>query len=639
MRMRDQKVAFGMDALAAKEGKVDEGLGKISRSAKQAEAEMTRFAKQTEKIHAAPAERFTERFKKLEAAFASGKLGLVAYSNAMAKTRAEFAAAQADFDGTTARVKKQGEAEAEAAKMAEWYARVKTNSAKLEHSEKLRMLHERQARENKVAADSAKMAQWMDRVKMNSARLATSEYARLSKEQEQAQRRARQEQQQAFSQSALGQITQFAAGYLTLGKAVQIVGDAFRHARQESREALSSLKGLDDARRKLAQLATDMPAGSLEKLTARADAAAGSSGVDRAKAYEILFQAHSFGFEDQYEDVMAMNPIIDASSASQLAGKVREMGGRKLSPRQLINMAMEAGKPTPADAESMAGALAIAAEGGRRVGASPEEMMAAVSRGSIYFAGKGEAAEGDVGAVRTAANRYAATAHKLAATRPDLASLGVFGGLEKITSEGQASVADFVKENQEVGAYYSSWLETKGALGADQARIVAARDAKPGSDNVGKGVRLRALDPASQAVIALNRAEIAKEVAKEGQLGIQEANRQKAIAQGEMSSYQANLGIMQRGGINIGTKTAEAFEAGPATTTGLQATGALAAGMVNGDMASGGGGFWQFVANLIANQYKEQVTQTEVLKQIRDNKGNSGGVGRSVSSAALAPQS
>lgn len=447
-------------------------------------------------------------------------------------------------------------------------------------------------------------------------------------------------QQDWLSNRFIGQLGAMTAGYLTLGNAVRVVGDAFRHGRQQGEQAQGTLVGLDESRRKLAQLATSMPAGSLAAMQERADKSASASGASRATAYEVLFQAHSYGFEKQYEQVMGMNPIIDASAAASIAGKVRLMTGSKKSPSELVAGLIEAGKPSEVDAETLSGPMAIALEGGSRLGANAEETMALLSAMTKYYAGRGETqGDGKTGAARVAGDRIRAFAHKVATRLPELKDKGLIAGFEAVRGMSEEERADFLKENEEVSSAYERYVDARNDVAVIHQRVLKAEaDEAAGRGNVSLGIALRAADPKSRAAIALNRAQIAEEVAKETSLGIATAERTTKVAQGTTAAYETGQTTTTRYGGHLGGEYAKTIGAEGQAPVGYQAIGQLTAQQFNGQAAAGSNNIWFWLADVMTKQLTEARLQTEILSNINQNAGTGGGTAtRAIAREAAAP--
>jgi hypothetical protein len=237
---KDGKLHTGLDRAAQKEEKMDEGLRKISQSAKQAERELERFAKRTTEINATPAERYAAAVARADQAIKAGKISQETYNREVARQ------------------------------------------------------------------------------------------ATLLQANQQAMQNVGREQKETLGPSFLGQIQAFVGGYLSLQAAVQLVAEAFRHAKEESREALASLRGLDDSRRRLNQIAGSPE--ELDAMIARADAASVKYGVDRKVAYDTLFSARNFGIDDRFEELLAANQLVAPDVATNLGGKMQAMFGGKVKP-------------------------------------------------------------------------------------------------------------------------------------------------------------------------------------------------------------------------------------------------------------------------------------------------------------------
>lgn len=527
MRLKDQKVQVGMDALAAKEEKVGSTLAKISKEAKQADAELTKFAKRTTEINTTPLEKYNRQLFVLEQALARGKISQDTYGRA---------------------VKKAGQDLEEAGK----------------------------------------------------------------------------KQQSAFGADAIGQLKGFAAGYLTLGTAVNVVASAFANAREESKEALSSLRGLDAQRRKLVQMA-DSPQ-DLQAMLARADQAAAASGVDRGTAYEALFQARSFGFEKDYEKILSANEVIDVGASSQLAGKVSTMFGGEITGMEAINMSLAASKKSEVDAESIAGALAIALEGGRRVGATPDETFAWTAALSAAFKSP-----------QVGTDRIKAITNK-AAAEPSLRSAG---GLTEIMKRLQAMPeserAEILGKDQESNAAFEAMVEFYRMEQAIEADTRAARLATGTSKApLAIGMAVAAGTEQTQASATIRRAEIGTQIEQEGAYAVAEAQRNAAILGVRTGAYRRRASIGERMGVSTGGMIASSGQFDPSLSTLAAEGGGSVGGMVQNNAigALAYGPFGVLAGTLI------QLTKdtNRWLQQIASDKGPAGSVTRAVSAAGLAPQ-
>jgi hypothetical protein len=468
-----------------------------------------------------------------------------------------------------------------------------------------------------------KYQQQMQRLEQAVARgkITQETFARATARANDELRKTGQSQREAMGADALGQVKSFAAGYLTLSQAVNLVASAFRNAKQESKDALSSLRGLDEPRRKLVQMA-DSPE-HLQGMLARADQAAKATGVNRATAYNVLFQAESFGFSKDYEKVLGANEVIDANAAATLAGKVTHMMGGKITGQQSINMALAAGKPSEVDAESIADSLSMAMEGGRRVGATPDETFAWVSALSAAFKSP-----------QVAADRIKAITNRAAAT-PSLKSAG---GMTEILHRLKALPEDergeILKTDQETNAAYEAMLEFEGMeqrIEADvrRARLATGTDQSP----LAVGQRIAGAVPQTRASLLDRRGQIDREVALEGAYATAEAQRTNAANRLVGAGASSGAGIATRYGITTANEISGGLQLGAGATTYLGAAGKAAGDALGpfGFLKALGAGINALVGK--QDEFAKQVVP--ILQDIRDNGRT--GAGRAVARDAMAP--
>jgi hypothetical protein len=420
----------------------------------------------------------------------------------------------------------------------------------------------------------------------------------------------------------LRSLAQITGGYLTLQGAINLVASAFRHARQESEEALTSLRSLDDTRRNLAQLSIGEAPGTLAAWQTRIDKAASASGVDRAAAQAAFFEAKSFGFDDKFEQVLAMDPLIKASAATRLSGKVNRMFGDKLSPREIANMALEAGKPSEANVEQFADAAAAMLEGGLRIGATPEETFAILSEASAFYASRGEGGEG-AGSARIAGHRASAFAHKVATRMPELKDKGVLAAFDAISKMSPAEQEDFLKENEEVGGFFEMLTKIRPRLDVSMANISRARAQTGVGDNVGVGLANIEADPRYAASKAVKRAELAKTIAQEDLLGTPEAERQAAANRFREIMFRKQTTGLERFGADMFMSAAAFLGLGGENTVRAGEAGRTAAlSLIN-----------PLLPHIQISGYFEEVTS--LLRDIRDASVRNRGVAAQQRAAAV----
>ncbi len=398
-------------------------------------------------------------------------------------------------------------------------------------------------------------------------------------------------QNEAFGPKALSQLQSFIAGYLSLQAAISLVTGSMAHARQENAAALGSLKGLDDPRKKLVQMA-ETPA-ELQGMLDRADKAAMAAGVPRATAYETLFQAKTFGFEKDFEGILKANEVIGAQAGAILGGKVPQMLGGQITPMESINMALAAGKPSDVDAESIANSLAITAEGSRRIGATPDEVFSTVSALSAAFKSP-----------QVAADRLKAISHRMAQHK--FGDVGIMGGFRKLKAMNATDRSKVLGIDQETNAAYEALEEFEPKIMQIEAAVRTARLAT-GTEASPLAVKMRIAESTTQTKASLKsrQAEIGKEIAREGALAAEQAERQFNVEGVQANAY--NRGLKGQFLSSVFAGAAEGLGFGP------KASGAAAqAGIIAQNPAKSGASVGVEWGACIA----------EILSEIRDQGRN-----------------
>lgn len=557
MLIKEGRAIVGLQSVDKAAEKVVLTTTKIGREAKKADGDLEKFVKRIQQLNASPLDKVRGQIAQLETAFAKGKISLLDYTQAKTRLVAEEKAVQAAMSGTNQKLQEQ----------AKYFA-----------------IAEQRNKDYDAALTAA-------------AKKGSAIYAQSVKQRIDADKKAADAQKQSFGSDAYGQLTQFAAGYITLARAAQFAGDAFRHAKEENRAALDSMRGLDPTRQGLAQLAIGQAPGTLGKWQSRADAAAIASGAPRSVAYQALHTMETYGQLNKYEEVMGAHPLVNAASGALIATKVREMTGKSHEFRPLLNMLIEAGKHSAVDAETLAGPMAIAMEGGRDIGGSAAQTASVLSVLTTYFAGRGDdAGEGKTGAARIAGDRMKTFAHKVGTRLPDLAKqkpdwIGAFEAVGKMSPGEQQ---EFFEENQELRAAFTAYWDSRARNREVYKATDSAGAAPLATDNVSQGLAIRAADPKSRATLKNVRSKLKQEVATENNLGISFANADAASAEAQAAAHRTGLNFWQRFGVYMAAGTAANLNMSPETT--------LAAGKWGGNLATvmgggiyGGGGIDEFI--------------------------------------------
>jgi hypothetical protein len=381
---------------------------------------------------------------------------------------------------------------------------------------------------------------------------------------QQAMQNVGRQQQQSMGENFLGQVKALAGGYFTLQTAVNLVADAFRHAKQESQAALASLRSLDDANRRLNQIAGS-PA-ELDAMMQRADAAAEKFGVDRAVARDTLFQTFNYGNPQDFEQIMAASALVAPQEGARVGGKMAAMFQGQVSPMQALNMTIRAAKSSEMDVEQFASTMAIAGEGGRIAGAGADETMAAVAVLSSAFK------SGQVGADRV----------KTFMTKTGLdsrfAGKGLLGSLDALQAMNPEERAGFLKSDMEINAAYQALTQFEGQIRTQQAAIAEAGAAAGTSrSEISKGIGRASQSGAMQASLQARRGEIGLAVDREAALAGDEARRGAAVAGVQSAGYRSGLGVFGQFGASMIGGLGSMLQL-PDEASGVLALGGAAAG-------------------------------------------------------------
>lgn len=649
MSLKDNKVATGLDALARKEDDVAKQAKKIADEAKKADAELQRFAKRTKEIDSTPIERYGKQMDRLAEAHRKGKLTEEEYARAVARTKKELAAAVEATDTYAERMQSvaaaEGAAAKESARTAGWLARVKLNSAEMEHAEAIRMIQEKAAAEKAAAEQIASRTRWLAGVKSTSAqqeqtdnlralqakkaqekevaaaaaqsakdRMAwqqrvRSNSARLEQEQKLADLQAMKRQNELFGEGALGQLTALAGGYFTLQAAVNLVGDAFAYAREESEDALGSLRSLDDARRELNQVSSSQ--GEYAARMNRADAAAATYGVHRKEAYATLTQAINYGIEGDYEQIMAGSQVVKPGAAIEVGGRLSSMFGGGISTTQATSMGLAAGRKSNMTFEQFASTMAIIGEGGMRQGAGAEESMAAVAALSSDFA------SGKVTADRIKTFLAKASMHDATRGKGLLGALDVAKGMSREELQGTGGL---LGKDQEANAAFEMLVKDEARVRAFMAEIAAQRQ---NPTELAMGIA-RAQGTSQDVAARLDAAGITRaELDRENQLGVGEGARSAAANQQAALANRLGLGGWRRWAASAARGVATFFGGNADMVTGAGITGEFASRQPAAFMPMqnpiGAGMAWgQELPRLLTGQNEFAKQSLAELREIKD---------------------
>jgi hypothetical protein len=322
--------------------------------------------------------------------------------------------------------------------------------------------------------------------------------------------------------------------------AIELATSSWELYRQAQQAALKSQEGLGDENRRLIQVAKDPT--DLANMQKRSDLASMRYGVARDVSRDVLFSARSEGFESDFEKVIEAAPVVDPRAAATVAGKVPTLFQGRIKPIEAVNLGLRAAQESNLNFEQLATSLPTAAEGGALVGASPQELFAV----QAVLASRFKSADTSADRIKT----FASTA----GIDPRLAGKGIIGSYEAIKAMPQEERDEYLGKNMELNAVYK-------ILGEEMVKIKDQRsklekelaDFASGAGMLRSQLNLARGDQQSQNVIAVQRARIKEEIAKENNLAKSAGSDERARLTASMLVERKNAGLADR----LATWTAE----------------------------------------------------------------------------------
>lgn len=200
----------------------------------------------------------------------------------------------------------------------------------------------------------------------------------------QALRGAGQSGAQAFGAVAVRSLASYAAGFTSIHTAIRLATTLMREYRQEQERAVAETENLEEARKRLREVARGPS--DLAVMEARADYLAGMYGITRVQARQIKFAARSTGFEGPAEELIARGAATyNVETMTKVAGNLPLIMREQINATQALNAAAVASEMSAANFEAIAENLATVAEGGMQAGADPAEVIASLSALTSIF--------------------------------------------------------------------------------------------------------------------------------------------------------------------------------------------------------------------------------------------------------------
>lgn len=268
-------------------------------------------------------------------------------------------------------------------------------------------------------------------------------------------------QQETFGEKAVGSLGKY-FGAITVGAAVfQTIQNRLERINELQREALEAAKVAVPADVKLAGVFKE----ELPQAIKRADTTAFELGLDRNATKELLFDAKSGGFLEEFETVARGGIALQSTEAAGIAaGKVRQ-AFPQLSPAEAINLSLKSSELSSLRPEEFTRSLPVATLAGRTIGASPEETFAIQSQlANLSKSGETSA---------TSLNAFSRAADKVG-----LGGDGFFAAVDKFSAFDDERRKKELEANSEAfEAFKNLKLLRENIKGVERSLITARRNA------------------------------------------------------------------------------------------------------------------------------------------------------------------
>lgn len=426
--------------------------------------------------------------------------------------------------------------------------------------------------------------------------------------------------EQSFGQQAHTRLVNFATGLGSLATAANVFRSAMAESKAATDSAMASVQGLVDMRRQLLQLGAGNQQNNL-----RADTLAARYGVSRADARQLMFSAQSEGFTGAAPEIakLAGANILTVDAASKAAGQIPRLFPKSpITAMEAINATLTAAQQSRLNFEQVAGALPMASEGAAMAGASPAETMALTSVLASRFA-SGEAAAARIKAIGS-----------LAATRPGMAGGGIVGAVEQMQGMPESERKKILGRSQELQAAYMAISEEMPVIRQRQTQIEAAIAATGTPASATARAIQSAFDVRSSEGrlnaqrVSLERAKIAQEVQREGQLAGGGFDRQQAVLQSQSLAEERGVNFITRWA--SGTAAQGLASAGAPPEAIMAVTRALQASAEMNPLA------WR--RGMVDDRRDDVSDIIQALRGVAENMLNNSSTARQRAAAAVQPE-
>jgi len=294
------------------------------------------------------------------------------------------------------------------------------------------------------------------------------------------------------------------------------VQDALRGMREEAAAARRDLDKLAASNIVFNQIATSGK--DLRELQEQRDVLAVQFGEKPENVADLIADARQLGFEDLVDDILAARQVVPPSSAAAAVGQVPQIFQGQISGLESLNAILKGSETSSLTFEDVAEAIPKAAEGAAPAGSSPAEVIALASVFSAFFARSD-----------TMSDRLKAFGSRVAID-PELKGKGIVGGFQALQAMPDDERRDWLGMNQELNAVYNLLSDNIGKVAETQKEVQAAIEATGTPQGMlEQGIERARGDKDFAAQLLLDRAEVAREVARRQRLGVGAAESEAAV--------------------------------------------------------------------------------------------------------------
>lgn len=334
-------------------------------------------------------------------------------------------------------------------------------------------------------------------------KISVQEYERAVNRVKKRYQQVEEKQDEAFGQKAIARIGTFAASVVSARTAVDFLTSSLNDLKQARTEAIETQISLQDSQKLLAQVA---PSGQLEQLEKRADSVAGS--ITRTESRELMFSAISEGWDEMFEYVAGLDPLVDANIAGKVAGKTTNLYKGQLSREQTFEAVLAAARGSEASFEDIGSVTTTVAQSASNIGASPSEQLATLASLTSKFTSPEQAA--------TRINRLAAKFDIQGESFGIDDTRGLLAAVKQLQEMPTEQREKFLGKDVEVNQAFNAVLELTEDIRGRMSEIQDAID-KTGTDEQLSKVAIDQImaDPVRRKAFDLQRERVKTELANE----------------------------------------------------------------------------------------------------------------------------